>query len=335
MTPFDSRLLAGFAAAGEAFRPGATLLAVSGGADSVALLASCAALRDRRHPAESLAVATVDHGIRPDGAGAADAAFVAVLCASLPRVECRVMTLGNGAVQDCAARRGRGIEDAARHLRYQALEEAARELGCPVVCLAHTRNDVLETILFRFLQGSEDAGGIPRRRTFTDGHGVFVRPLLGTSRAEVEAYLTARRIFWRTDVTNADGAYLRNRVRRDLIPKLDALFPGWDRAALSGAEKGADNAAVIGALADSLTWVRIGDGAACVQAKAFFALPRAVRRELIYRALALIDTHARFPYTLISRFIVGGEGNRHFMRVDTGEVALEKKYGRVWVRKVA
>jgi tRNA(Ile)-lysidine synthase len=245
-------------------------------------------------------VVTVDHGIRAPEESAGDADFVAAYCKTLG-VECVIRRLGAGTVRDCAAERGRGIEDAARHLRYGLFAEESARAGGACVLLAHTQNDHLETVLYRFLQGSASASGVKRQR------GIFVRPLLDVGRAEVESYLAALGVAYRTDSTNADTALLRNRVRHRLVPLLNAEFPGWHKALLAGADKAADDAELIVSVTDnSKCWEEAREnGAAGVRMSAvdFCALPRAVRRELLYRACDLLGGAARLPYQLVARFI--------------------------------
>jgi tRNA(Ile)-lysidine synthase len=263
---------------------------------------------------------TVDHGLRPPEESGGDAAFVEAYCKTLPNVECVVRRLERGAVAECAKARGRGVEDAARFLRYQVFEEVAESSGAEFVCLAHTKNDNLETILFRFLQGSGGAaaGGIQKRR------GRFVRPLLDVSREDIERYLTELGVAWRTDATNTDTAYMRNRVRHLLMPQLDEIFPGWQTAVLAGAEKAADDAACIAANIEDIANTEDAE----VKEEVFFSAPRAVRRELVYRMCERLEVAGRFPYRLVSAFISGETDV-----VSTKELTIEKKGGQIRASK--
>ncbi len=191
------------------------LAAVSGGADSLSLLV---ALCERRcEPGLSfVACAHLNHGLR--GAESdADEIFVRDFCAArgIPFVSERADVAG------LAKARGRGLEEAARVARYEFLERAAAALSCDVIATGHTADDNMETVLLNLVRGTGLRGlaGIPPRR----GH--IVRPLLAVSRAETEAFLTQRGIAWRTDASNADMAYARNRLRRDVLPALKALNP--------------------------------------------------------------------------------------------------------------
>jgi tRNA(Ile)-lysidine synthase len=342
VTEFENRVFSGFASCGAPFPELARaqkpcMLAVSGGADSIALLTACVRLVSRlspqRIPAEFhfLAV-TVDHGIRPEPESFGDALFVEAYCKTLPRAACRIIRLSPDAVQNETQARRRGKEDAARALRYRAFEAAALESGASAVCLAHTKNDQCETLLLRFLQGS--AGGIPRAR------GIFVRPLLDISRNEIESYLAALSVGYRTDRTNSDTRYARNRVRHELAPALDRTFPGWQRAVFAGYEKTLDNLEAVRSIADrdANVWSETPadgvDGRAVQMTEtAFFMQPRAVRRELLYGAFTRLGVTGRIPYRLVAE-ICDGEARRPF-RVSSGTLEIERGDGCIRVTNCA
>jgi tRNA(Ile)-lysidine synthase len=200
---------AGVPAAGDG-----VAVAVSGGADSLALLHALRVLagpRDWR-----LAVLTVDHGLRPGSA--ADAAFVADHAKSLG-LPARLLTL---APADLKAHRAAGPEGAARAARYEALWPAADELGCPWLATGHTLDDQAETVLLQLLRGAGPDG----LAGMTVRSGRLLRPLLGVRRAETRACCAAAGLPWREDPTNATDGPLRNRVRRHLLPLLEELRPG-------------------------------------------------------------------------------------------------------------
>jgi tRNA(Ile)-lysidine synthase len=190
------------------------VLAVSGGADSMALLHGAARLAQTEAPGWHLRVAHLDHGLRPDSAD--DASFVTDAAAAL-RLPCEVRRTDVAAL---ARAEGRSLEDAGREARYRFLEEVAP--AGALIATAHTADDAAETVLLNLLRGSGLAGvrGIPERR------GRIVRPLIGERRAALRALLDARGIAYRDDPSNADPAYLRNRVRSELLPLLEQLRPG-------------------------------------------------------------------------------------------------------------
>ncbi|MDR2743263.1 MAG: tRNA lysidine(34) synthetase TilS [Treponema sp.] len=196
------------------------LAAVSGGADSTAMLAALTSARRER--GWVLGCLHVEHGIRPAEESRGDAAAVRELCKKL-EVPCRVVHIPPGAIAVAARSRRIGIEAAARLFRRAAWNREAARTGAERVLVAHTRDDLLETALMRVLRGSGPAGlaVMPRVR------GRVLRPLLELSRSQVLAYLEDRGIPFRTDSTNADTAFLRNRIRNRLVPFLDELFPGW------------------------------------------------------------------------------------------------------------
>ena len=197
----------------------AVLVAVSGGADSVALLHVLAALAAEL--SLRLTVVHLDHGLRPDSA--ADAAFVESLARArgLPVVVDRI-----------AVPPGGSLEARAREARYAALRRHAARLGADRVALGHTADDQAETVLMRLLEGAGPRGlaGIPPVR------GRYIRPLIETRRAEIVETLTAAGLTWREDPSNRDPKFLRNRVRHELLPLLastynPAIVPALARAA--------------------------------------------------------------------------------------------------------
>jgi tRNA(Ile)-lysidine synthase len=191
------------------------LAAVSGGADSVALLHVLRAFAPSL--GLSLEAVHVDHGLRPESA--ADAAFVRDLCHAwdVPLRVARVeVTRGDGAGWD-------GLEAAARRARYAAFRHAAAEAAATRVAIGHTADDQAETVLMRLLDGAgpRGLGGIAPVR------GAYVRPLIETRRRAIEEYLRAHGIAWVEDATNRDPRFLRNRVRTEVLPFLaDRLDPG-------------------------------------------------------------------------------------------------------------
>lgn len=202
------------------------LLAVSGGADSVALLRGCHAL------AESLpvrlAVGHYDHGLRPHEA-AADAAWVESLCCSL-NVPCIV---GRGEQRSGATGQAKASEESARNLRYEFLIRTAEECGAAWIATAHTADDQAETVLHHLLRGTGMAGlsGIPRMRRLAENLTLF-RPLLDVSRADVEVFLNELRQDYRHDATNDQTDFTRNRIRHELIPLLQRDYNPRVKSAL-------------------------------------------------------------------------------------------------------
>jgi tRNA(Ile)-lysidine synthase len=204
------------AGAGQVAIPlqGTLLIAVSGGADSMALLYGAARLQHSQAEGWRLSVAHLDHGLRPDSAD--DAAFVADAAGVLQLP----FTTRRTDVAALARAEGRSIEEAGREARYRFLEDVAPE-GAKIAT-AHTADDSAETVLLSLLRGAGLTGarGIPARR------GRVVRPLLGARRSRLRELLDAGGIAYRDDPSNSDPSYLRNRVRGELMPLLEELRPG-------------------------------------------------------------------------------------------------------------
>lgn len=191
------------------------IVGVSGGADSVCLLFVLHRLsRERKF---SLTAAHVEHGIRGKES-LEDAAFVEELCRRLevPLRICRADALA-------AARREKiSTEEAGRQIRYgffrEIAGECARETSGRVhIAVAHNADDQAETILWNMVRGS-GIKGLGGMRPVRDG---IIRPLLECTRAEIEAYLRAKGATWRTDATNLETDYTRNRLRLKVLPILE------------------------------------------------------------------------------------------------------------------
>ncbi len=259
--------------------PTRLLVAVSGGADSTALLIGL------RHLAGELDLdlhaAHLHHGLR--GAEAdRDLAFVRALCLRLavPLVHARWNTRLR------MRRRGLAGQGGLRTLRREFLRSAARRVGAAGIVTAHTADDQLETLLMRLGRGTGLTGlaGMRPRR------GAWLKPLLGATRADIERDLTRAGETWREDRSNRDPAYTRSRVRHEAIPALaralaPRLAPERGRAVLARrAAEAAGEAGLassrLGGLARralSRAW-RIQAGVPTLAAARFRGLPEDVRR---------------------------------------------------------
>jgi tRNA(Ile)-lysidine synthase len=214
--------------------PGAAVLAAaSGGPDSTALLYCLNALSARE--GWRLGVAHLDHGLRPESAD--DAAFVRRQATSLglPFLSVRLD------VRSLPTSAGRSLEDAARVARRSFLGRAAKAFGADAVALGHNLDDQAETVLLNLARGTGTLGlaGMP------PAAGIFARPLLGCSRAEILAYLDGLGVPWCEDPTNRDTSFARNWFRHEVLPTLEARMPGAAAsfAALAAAAR-ADEAAL-------------------------------------------------------------------------------------------
>ena len=186
-------------------------VAVSGGADSVALLRALVDLRKRL--GSVITALHFHHGIR--GAEAdRDEAFVAELAEKLG-VEC---VIGRGDVPAHSKLSRQSLETAARELRYRFFESVLRSGTVEKIATAHTMDDQAETVLMRLLRGA-GTRGLSGIRAEKDA-GRFIRPMLGVRRSEIEDYLRSIGQDWREDASNEERTHFRNQVRHDLIPRL-------------------------------------------------------------------------------------------------------------------
>lgn len=195
------------------------LAALSGGADSVALIRLLADAREAY--ALTLFAAHLDHGIRPESLG--DAAFCRALCAELgvpfhmKRVD----------VPALARERHLGLETAAREARLGWLEALRVELGADCIVTAHHMDDQAETVLMHLARGA----GIDGLGGMREIAGRFYRPLLGVRKAELVDYLRQNGFAWREDATNHVADNPRNAIRLHVIPELEQCYPQFVRAA--------------------------------------------------------------------------------------------------------
>ena len=339
MCEFEKKVYENLKNCGLSFSEGMTLgAAVSGGADSVSLLVSLSKILSEVRglgkvftmPLE-LFVITVNHNIRPAQESDGDARFVAELCQRLEKendikINCQIVELARGAVDVEASKRGRGIEDAARSLRYEAFDKfiCNNQLDC--LCLAHNRNDQLETILMRFLQGAsfDSSGGIKARR------GPYIRPLLNISRSEIEAYLTAQGISWRTDKTNFETDYLRNKIRLKLLPFLDENFEGWQTAALKGAEKNAEDAELIQSFLLNFPINLNDDGSVELPLETFLLAPEALKYRILREACIRSGETDRIPYSFL-KDVINCQNSSFTKRFNSIEISRKKN--QLFVKK--
>jgi tRNA(Ile)-lysidine synthase len=214
--PFERRLAQAWAA--ECWRDVTTVVGVSGGPDSVALVCGLVAI-DRRAPGQprgKIVAAHFNHQLRGEEA-AADEAFVVELCGRLG-IACEQGKAGAIAAKS-------GVEEAARHSRYAFLTDLAQRVGARYVATAHTADDLAETVLHHIVRGTGIPGlaGIASARELTAGISLR-RPMLGIRRAEVMGYLDTIGQSYRRDAMNADPAFTRARIRHELLPQLSEQY---------------------------------------------------------------------------------------------------------------
>ncbi|MGX1097142.1 tRNA(Ile)-lysidine synthase [Amorphus sp. MBR-141] len=272
------------------------VLAVSGGSDSMALMALYRAFRNADPTAPEAVVATIDHGLRAEAAD--DARFVLEAAAACGFAAVTRRWEGDKPAAD--------IQAAARAARYGLLAAVARDAGATAILTAHTLDDQAETVLLRLARGSGVKGlsamapvrrlaagpeGGPsdqdgRRAETSDGGVALVRPLLGVPRARLRATLCRDGIGWRDDPSNENDRFARVRMRR-LMPALAA--EGLDArrlAATAGRLARAD--AAIDAMVEALAATALqadAFGVLALDVAAFAAAPEEVRLRLLARML--------------------------------------------------
>jgi tRNA(Ile)-lysidine synthase len=268
----------------------AVVVAVSGGADSVALLDILARLRSVEPPFH-IVVAHLNHMLRGDEA-AADAEFVRALADSL-NLPVKVESID---VRRAAVASGRGVEEVAREMRYNFLLETAREAQADAIATGHTMNDQAETFLMRLARGAGPRGlasmrpvsAVPVFDASAPASTLLVRPLLCVTREEVEGYCRERGLAFRDDASNSSPDYTRNRVRHEVIAALKRINPRVVEHISSAAEIIASDQAALDALTNSLLDQarRPQKGASpAYRVAAFVGQPPALRRRMILEAI--------------------------------------------------
>lgn len=227
-------------------KPGDRLcVAISGGADSVALLLAIHAANTAKRDAlgAGLSAVHVHHGIRP-GEADTDQQFVEALCKRLDiPLHLHSANIPDRVAKTRAAGNAETIEEAARNVRYDYFASLIATGEADTILTAHTLDDQAETVLMKLLRGAWTEGlsaihpivqviaQVPGARP-----GKILRPFLNTRRAEIEAYLNQLNQPWREDSTNTDTAYTRNRIRHELMPQLREYNPSLDQTLANLAE---------------------------------------------------------------------------------------------------
>ncbi len=301
------------------------VVAVSGGADSMALLSVLFQLRAVYNM--TLIVAHVNHQLRGEESER-DALFVEQQAErlGLPFHQVRVDVK---ALQRSA---GMSVQQAARELRYQVLHALQHSLDATRIALGHTANDQAETLLMRLVRGSGPAGlaGIPAVRL------PFIRPLLAISRPTIQAYLQSERCPWVEDSSNAHMVYLRNRVRLDLLPKLRQYNPRIVRRLTELADMlQADNQVLEQQVDEwavhTLAWQ--GRRGVEVHCRFFRLAPVAVQRRLLRRALETLiaspDAVGFRHVESLRQFMISRDGERRYRL--PGQIEAERSTETVWL----
>jgi tRNA(Ile)-lysidine synthase len=218
-------------------------VAISGGADSVALLLALHAANNARRDAlgVGLSAAHVHHGIRPAAESDADLNFVRDLCIQLDVP----LHIHHADIPSRASATRETLEEAARTVRCDFFRTLIASGHADSVLTAHTLDDQAETVLMKLLRGAWTEGLSAIHPVIQIQHepgnlnqrpGKILRPFLQTRRSEIEAFLRAQNQPWREDSTNTDTTYTRNRIRHELLPQLRTYNPSIDQTLANLAE---------------------------------------------------------------------------------------------------
>jgi tRNA(Ile)-lysidine synthase len=256
------------------------LVAISGGSDSVALLFLLRELAENGKFTVA-GLAHLNHGLRPTAER--DQRFCEELA---DRLHLRI-SVKTEDVKGFARVRNLSVEDAARRIRYDFLEQAADAFGADRIAVGHTQDDQAETFLLKLIRGAGLTGlaGIRPRR------GRVIRPLLDAARADLRTYLSIVGENWIEDESNEDLANPRNRIRHRVLPELDCAAGASTRPAIARAA---------GLVREDTEWldelaerrytqlaVTSEDGVA-IEAAVLAAEPAPVRRRLLLKALRVV-----------------------------------------------
>ncbi len=215
-------------------KPGDRLcIAISGGADSVALLLTLHAANSAKHDSlgAGLSAVHINHHLRGEESNA-DQQFVEDLCIGLDIP----LHLHQANIPERIATTSEGIEEAARNARYEFFSTLLNSGHADAILTAHTLDDQAETVLMKLLRGAWTEGLSAIHPVLTQPKGKILRPFLQTRRAEIESFLKSINQPWREDSTNADTAFTRNRIRHELLPQLRTFNPSIDQTLANLAE---------------------------------------------------------------------------------------------------
>lgn len=317
--------LVGAAESADTAQPPLVLVALSGGADSLALAAATAfeAVRQRRQEWRAGAV-IIDHQLQEGSDSVAARAAEQARALGLDPVVVRAVSVPQGV---------NGPEAEARTSRYRALSAVAAETGAAHILTAHTRDDQAEQVLLGIARGSgsRSLAGIPAKR------GVILRPFLGVTRVETEAACAAQHLVPWHDPHNRDAAYARVRVRDRILPLMEReLGPGIAQALVRTAEQAREDSDAFDGMVDEQIEdiVEHAEAGIAVSVAALEANPLALRHRLIRRvAEAEFGSDLSREHTLMIAALVTdwkGQGT-----INVPGIAVTRSRGRMlFVRQV-
>ncbi|HEY7954610.1 MAG TPA: tRNA lysidine(34) synthetase TilS [Polyangia bacterium] len=292
---------------------GRVLVACSGGPDSRTLLEALAALKDELQL--SLAVACVDHGLRPEARLEARAVEAVATDLGLPSVTLEVQV----------ARPSMAL---CRRARYDALLAEAKRRAISTLAVAHTATDQAETLIDRLVRGAGVRGLSAMARVRPAGPGVrLIRPLLDVTAGEIEEYVRLRGLEVARDPTNLDRHYRRSRVRHEVLPLLRRERGDLDRALAALCERLRADADALEAIAERalLDLTIVDERGPSLRAAELAALPDAIAARVVARAsgIALEAVHIE----AVRRLCLDRNGTRS---IDLpGGLVAERRYDRL------
>ncbi|QDV23945.1 tRNA lysidine(34) synthetase TilS [Aureliella helgolandensis] len=288
------------------------LLAISGGADSVALVRAMVRLAPNL---ELLDVAHFNHCWRGEESDQ-DAEFVRRLAQSLG-LRCyvaRADSYRDLQGPETSAAKAKRSEEQARNMRYAFLTDVAYRVGARYVLTAHTASDRIETLLHNLFRGSGLAGlATPSLHRNLDRELVLTRPLLSSTREEVEDYLNCMKQDYRQDSSNADEGYRRNFIRQSLLPLLREQYgPSVDAKLLSFGEIAEQTQNTLGqyaseylTAAEAMARTAERYGGLPKLTRDFFAFPTATQLQtpwpVVHQALKFVWLDRRWPLQAMNR----------------------------------
>lgn len=274
------------------------LIAVSGGADSLALAELM--INSQRRFGLELCIGHFEHGLRGQES-IEDAAFVKAYA------EARGIKFigGRGDVKSFAAAEKISVETAARTLRYEFLSKQ----NCDAIALAHHADDQAETILMRLLRGASSSGlAAMKFRTFSKDYGLLIRPLLRFRKDELEDFCREKNLSPRIDATNFELDATRNKIRLELIPTLERFNPELIETLCRLAEVTAEESDFIDVQAEKI-FPAVVKGNSIVRAeflKLHPALQRAVIKKFLIQVTGSIKDFGFVHFEGVRRVLING-----------------------------
>lgn len=289
------------------------ICALSGGADSMALL--CALYEIKDELGIEIYAAHLNHSIRGKDADE-DYLFVKDFCDGIGvKLFYRKVDIPRIAEEAHI-----GEEEAGRIERYRLFYDAAEEVGGGKIATGHHRGDNAETVLFNLFRGSGARGlkGIPYKRD------IIIRPLLDVSKREAEAFLEEKGVTWREDATNKECTYSRNKIRNIILKEIEENFP-------DAAEKIVSAAQILKIDDDCLTILAKESKAfenGVIDAKRFKSLHEGLRRRVIIEALAFwgIEDIDSVKIKIVSDAVCGSTGKLYDVG---GGIRIINSYGKI------